>query len=235
MNNTDNTVDLLKIKIERAKEKLSAETLNAIAAIDWQAAILSLREKRGYSFEQLGDLSTETELLLCGLITPAEYPKELQERMRISKAETNELIEEMNILVFKKIKEELIKNSERKKIFEEKDERINPPIPENVVMHVLEPNVITNNVDIDKPSVVLPQEIKKEVMVESREDMLKKVENPESIKIPTPPVSPILMDKLSNSLQTPIISTNHSLKPSEPATINKESSVKIDPYREVPE
>ncbi len=110
-------VDLLKIKIEKAKRELPLETANAIDAIDWRNAILGLRSKYGYTFEQLGDLELETELLLCGLVSPENYPKELENRMKISKAQANELVNEMNNSVFKKIMEELIKNTERKRIF----------------------------------------------------------------------------------------------------------------------
>lgn len=113
----DDTIDLLQIRIEKAKAQLSEDTLNAIAAVPWQAAILKMRETKGYSFEQLGDLELETELLLCGLLSPEDYPRELESRMKINKAQTNELVNEMNSLVFSKIKEELIKKTERKKIF----------------------------------------------------------------------------------------------------------------------
>ncbi|MFZ1020150.1 MAG: hypothetical protein WAN61_04180 [Minisyncoccia bacterium] len=121
----DNDIDLLQIKIDNAKKQLPEETLRAIAAVPWQAEILKMRETKGYSFEQLGDLELETELLLCGLVTPSDYPKELENRMRIGKAAANELVAEMNELVFAKIKEEMIKNSEREKIF-----RKNSPLEE---------------------------------------------------------------------------------------------------------
>ena len=120
----DDTIDLLKIKIEKAKRELPLETVNAINAVDWRAAILGLREKKGYTFEQLGDLELETELILCGLLNPADYPRELERRLRVSRSTANELVNEMNELVFKKIREELIKNTERKKIFAKKREEV---------------------------------------------------------------------------------------------------------------
>src|SRR3989339_153420 len=104
----DNIADLLQIKIEKAKAELPEDTQNAINAVDWKAVIFSMREKRGYSFEQLGDLEIETELLLCGLLGPENYSKELEKRMRLSKAEVNDLVREMNDRVFAKIKENLI-------------------------------------------------------------------------------------------------------------------------------
>ncbi len=107
----DDTKDLLQAKIEKAKEGLPPETLRAIETVDWKATILGMHEKKGYSFEQLGDLETETELVLCGLLSPADYPKELERRMNIPRTQAESLTSEMNELVFKKIREELIKNT----------------------------------------------------------------------------------------------------------------------------
>lgn len=108
---------MLQIKINRARDELPKETIKAIDSVDWKAYILSLREKKGYSFEQLEDLELETELLLCGLLRPEDYPKELEERMKIPKPQVDLLVSEMNEFVFKKIKEELIRNTEKKEIF----------------------------------------------------------------------------------------------------------------------
>ncbi|MFA6257616.1 MAG: hypothetical protein WC671_01225 [Candidatus Paceibacterota bacterium] len=112
MDNIENTTDLLQIKIEKAKAELPKETRNAINTVDYKAVILEMRKTKGYTFEQLGDLETETELLLCGLLGPENYPKELANRMHLSGDEVNELVKEMNELVFVKIKESLIKSSE---------------------------------------------------------------------------------------------------------------------------
>lgn len=237
---TDKEIDLLQIKIEKAKENLPAETLNAINAVDWKAVILSLREKKGYSFEQLGNLETETELLLCGLITPAQYPKELQSRMSISKAETDNLVNEMNILVFKKIKEELIKNTERRNMVEkEKIEEIE--VFEDAGIKIVEPlNTPLNTVNINKDlntNQVNP--IIKEKEVESREEILKKVESPEGHSI--------LADKLSTTVQMQATTTEHVLEntPKDPASLikpvvvkeesNKKVGYKVDPYRLSPD
>jgi hypothetical protein len=116
-NNMDNTIDLLQIKIEKAKAELPEDTQNAINAVDWRAVVLGMREKRGYSFEQLEDLQTETELVLCGLLSPENYSKELEKRLRLPKNEVSDLVKEIDSLVFAKIKENLIKIIERKKEF----------------------------------------------------------------------------------------------------------------------
>ena len=101
--NDEKPLDILQIKIDRAKEDLPKETLKAINSVDWREVILGMREKKGYSYEQLEDLELETELLLCGLVSPQNYPKELEKRMGISQNQANELVKEMNEKVFAKI------------------------------------------------------------------------------------------------------------------------------------
>ncbi|MCX6752571.1 MAG: hypothetical protein NTZ87_03700 [Candidatus Nomurabacteria bacterium] len=217
----DDTVDLLKIKIEKAKRELPLETANAIDAIDWKTAVLELRSKYGYTFEQLGDLELETELLLCGLVSGKDYPKELENRLKISKMAANELVNEMNDLVFKKIREELIKNIERKKTFVK--------IEKNDVNDMK----VLSSVGIE----IVPEKLEivgGEKPAENREDILKKIENPE-------PVQTILAQKLSGTVQIPAVKTDHSLEnitkagstplPQAPKAYPKNA----DPYRLAPE
>ena len=105
-------LDLLQIKIDKARGELPPETRAAIDAVDWKATILQMREKKGYTFEQLGDLELETELLLAGLVSAEDYPKELEKRMKIPKTQVDALVSDMNELVLKKIREEFIKRTE---------------------------------------------------------------------------------------------------------------------------
>ncbi len=236
------TVNLLKIKIEQAKRKLPLETVNAIDAVDWKAAILELRAKKGYNFEQLGDLETETELLLAGLVSPEDYPKELERRMRISKANANELVNEMNEAVFKKIREELVKNTERKKIFQKSI----PPHPKPPVsplsgginapplirgelegLEKRNDTAVLNKAGIEIFDKSAPIEIPAPTTLPNREEMMKKIERPEEIH-------PILTQKLSASFQTPTTKTDHSLNNLTPNN-NPSAVPKFDPYRETPE
>ena len=190
------TVDLLQIKIEKARAELSEESRQAIDAINWKNVIVGLRAEKGYSFTQLEDLELETELLLCGLLNPEDYPKELEKRMGIPRPKIDELVNEMNEKVFKKIREELTKNIERKKTSEEKMAEEQP------------------------------------LEIESREEILKHIENPE--KTPS-----ILEQKLSGSFQIPKTETEHTLENITKNNNTGDGTVKnlskVDPYREIPE
>lgn len=220
----DDIVDLLQIRIERAKSQLPEETLNAIKAIDWQAVVVGMREKKGYSFEQLGDLELETELVLCGLLSPENYQKELENRMKITKAAATELVNEMNDLVFKKIREELVKNTERKKIFANKK---STPIPAEMSASAVRENTQT------------PSLTNAETIPEKSEPAGEPVSNAEN-SAGADEAHPILAQKLSGPYQAPVITTEHTTenisKTNMPdATIIKPKIPSIDPYREIPE
>ncbi len=108
----------LKIKIEDARGQLPKEAKQAIDAVDWKSVVLGMKEKKGYSLEQLEELENATDFLLCGLLSPENYPKELENKMKIPQDKANELVNEMNELVFKRIREEMIKISEKNKVKE---------------------------------------------------------------------------------------------------------------------
>ncbi|MEK7564557.1 MAG: hypothetical protein AAB510_03270 [Patescibacteria group bacterium] len=246
----------LQIKIEQAKAKLPEDTLNAIAQVDWRAALLKLRETKGYDFEQLGDLELETELLLCGLLNPHEYTKTIAEKMHISEASAQELTHELNESIFKKIKEEMIQITERKNSFTKKAE----PKPEQSIEieqeikkvdnDILESTGIKINPRIE-PDVEEGIKIKKATN-EEREDTLKMVENPE----PTPinnnlntvsgGIHPLIKEKIATSVQNPTTKTEYTIgttetkKESKVSGQNKEEvrvsyPPKGDPYRLSPD
>ena len=243
----NDTMDLLQIKIEKAKSQLSEDTLQAIAAVPWQATILKMRETRGYSFEQLNDLEIETELVLCGLLSPADYPKELESRMRISRAAAEELVNEMNAQVFTRIKEELIKNIGRKKLVME-----SPPAGVSVAGTPIKP----------MPGGIEEEQSNKEVLKSAGIEIMEKngklpvvggtppapqeaVPVKPETKVPEKPAPaanaarPIFIQKLSGPLQVPPVKTEHTLdnitKVGAPAPDTKAGQPRIDPYREMPE
>jgi hypothetical protein len=103
----ENLTDTLQTKINEARNLLSKESREAIDNVNWKLTVLGMNKK--YTQEQLENLETETELLLCGLLTPENYSKELENRMHITKDEVDLLIGEMDRLIFKKIQDNLEK------------------------------------------------------------------------------------------------------------------------------
>ncbi len=109
----ENTTDTLQSIIMEAKNDLSQETREAIDSVNWKLTILEMAGK--YNQDQLDTLEIETELLLCGILSPDEYQKELENRMMLTGEQVNFLLEEMDKLIFKKIQDELEKKISSKK------------------------------------------------------------------------------------------------------------------------
>ncbi len=193
------TVDLLQIKIEKAKAELPEDSRRAIDAVDWKSTILGMRTEKGYSYEQLEDLETETELLLCGLINPEEYPKELEKRLGMPKNKIDELVNDMNEKVFKRIREELVK-------------------------------IIENRKPKDESKIEAP--VKDREIIENRENLLNKIENPTPIQTMNKETPSILSQKLGGSFQATTKETDHSLGNMTKSTEDAKTKLpKVDPYR----
>ena len=227
----DDTVDILRIKIEEAKTQLSGDTLNAINAVPWQDFIISLREKYGYTFEQLDALDLETELVLYGLTSPEDYPKELEKRMGILKPAVDRLLNEMNIGVFSRIKEEMIKNTERKKTAEERDNMDNQILKDaDIDFHIIQPKIITP----------LKENVPGEKITENRDEILKGLETSETevAAANNAKIQSILASKLTSAVPTKVVKTDHTLENlTKPGTIPPPVaySKNADPYRLPPE
>jgi hypothetical protein len=112
----DKQLDTLEIQIAKARENLSQKSRNAIDAVSWKLIILEIN--KGFNTEQIEQLTTETELLLCGLVSTENFPKELEDRMKISRSDVSLLLAEMDKLIFKKMQEELEKRLNEKDIIE---------------------------------------------------------------------------------------------------------------------
>ena len=244
----DKTTNDYEKLITEAKAKLTKETNQAIDSVDLPSVILGIKEKRNYTLEQLDDLEIETELLLCGLTNPTDYPKELESRMGIPRTEVDSLINDLNELVFKKIRNYLMTHSTEQETANPITEITNIPNKLNITTIPTNENKkdteILNNAGIE----IMPEEIKAPLInkekaggevLEQRNDMLSKVENPDLIKNQTitkiiPPS--ISSQKLAGTFSLPKITTDHSL-PSLGKTMptNDAMKMKTDPYREIPE
>ncbi len=143
----DYTTDILQIKIDEAKKLLTKESKEAIDAVNWKYVIEGMNDK--YTVEQIDNLTTETELLLCGILNPDEYESELEKRLLLSKNEVSDLLNELDRQIFKKIQSGL-----EKKIFEkEKVVFVNKPL-------ILDPRFISMPKDIQEAIAISDWRIK---------------------------------------------------------------------------
>lgn len=200
-------IDLLKMKIERARELLPKETLEAIDAVPWREVIYNMRERKGYNLTQLEDLEIETELVLSGLVAPDNYLNELATRMKLSIPQAEILVEEINELIFKKIREELVKRIGADKILASNNSTpINNPIPLDI--------------EGDKPNTFDIKVVKKAI-AEKEEDKNNIIQS-------------ILGQKLSATHVSPQVKTEYSLgniSKAEEKPVIATQKEHLDPYR----
>ncbi|MCX6757481.1 MAG: hypothetical protein NTZ44_01185 [Candidatus Nomurabacteria bacterium] len=224
-------MDLLQIKIEKAKALLPEETRQSIDNVDWRQAILDIKTKKGFNLDQLENLEIETELLLCGLLDPKEYPKQLQSKLGITDNEAQELVNDMNEHAFKKIRDEFMKITDKQntELLKHRAE-IAKEIPvEKIPIKIVTPDQTQTKEDTSILKTagieITPASFKKEVasdISEKRDDMIKDLEQPELInkqevktKIGIETINKILPtisnSKLSGSFQIPTAKTEYSL------------------------
>jgi hypothetical protein len=87
----------------------------ALRSFDWATKILDIGKTHGLYIDQLEDLQVETMLVLVGLISPDDYPKEIMNRLAISPTETDKLIADINDTIFTPIHDYIV-NQESQKI-----------------------------------------------------------------------------------------------------------------------
>ena len=234
--------DLLQVKIERARNLLPRETLKAIESIDWRGEVLKMRDKKKYTFSQLEALELETELLLCGLVSPQDYPLELENRMEITRQEAEALVEELHRVVFSKIRDRLegfLENKEK----EGKSYTLTPEEPSEEELKS-EPSIeeILDKVKekMDSPEETKTTEPAKDIEnTQEVEGAPKKEEEKPLVKegrVEEAGLEPMLASKkMSNPFhmksQKTVYQEDENKNTPQP---NKPLS-KIDPYREIPE
>ena len=212
----ENKIDTLKIKIDEARKLLPAESKEAIDSVNWKLTILEMNKK--YNEEQLENLEMETELLLCGILNPEDYLKEIEIKMGISKEEATTLVNEMDKLVFQKIQTEFekrIRTGDKenfsKKVLEE--EIPFPPYKQTETTKPIEQQTITKNNSTEPVTVTTSIQEKPKSII------------PEQIK----DISPLSTEKAeaSNILEQKLTKPTTTTE-----TVSTYSNTKTDPYRE---
>lgn len=227
-----------KKNIADAFALLPEEARSAINAVDWRAVVLSMREKRKYTYDQLESLETITEMLLCGLVKPEEYNRLIGIKMRLAQSEASSLAKELNDMIFKKIRVELVKRIDQNKELTPKDTGYDP-IKAQITEQ--ENNVLKNaGVQIEKEKTKVNFTPKSDIKMEGEKELLNKIENTDLIQnekriIPTP----VSEKKLTTPFQMKTVTTNHSpvITPQTEKPAMAPSAVRaplpnIDPYRE---
>src|SRR3989344_2258471 len=96
-------IDPLQIKIDAQKRKLPKVSQAALASFDWKKPLFEIGKKYGFRPDQLGDLETETELALVGLVPGERYVHEIKKHLNVSDLAAEQLVNDVNDKIFKKL------------------------------------------------------------------------------------------------------------------------------------
>jgi len=214
--------DDIKKLIEERMLELPQTIRDVIVKSGWTNTIRSLVKKHNLRIDQGSNLETETLLIMLGIETQEQYIKNLINEAQLSPELAGEIAQEVNLQIFSLIKNKLIENTE------EKDEsagikEIKKVISDSSVNKYKEPDT--------KKSL-------------ERDSLLKEIEDKDEtaeLMIPVAPQTPSTQVNTSEQNQKIIsqdLSTtnqNTVAQKLQTPTVSAPTTMKIDPYRELPE
>ncbi|MES3031967.1 MAG: hypothetical protein V4699_01860 [Patescibacteria group bacterium] len=169
-------------KFDERFKKLPAETQKIITELNYQATLYSIAKEHNLNVEQIGILERDVTDLVVGAIHPDELENAIEKDIQLPLEKTKKLVDDINEKIFKKIREELIKNTERRKVFT-KDTST------QTTNQTPEPQPKNNPTTPNKTSTeIVPEKL--ELIGE---------------------VHPLIAQKLSGSVQIPSTKTEHTL------------------------
>lgn len=116
-------------ELQKRFKELPEALREAIFSAEIAETLLSIGKKYALSLERVGDLSTETSLVMLGVTHPKEYISQLQQELGVERDVAKNIAQEVNEQVFSKIREELKKLHNIKDETEEKGGKAPVPAP----------------------------------------------------------------------------------------------------------
>jgi len=250
-------------EIQKKFEGLPEDLRWAIMAANADDKIIQIGQENGLNVEQMGQLSLETHMVMFGFTHPDKFEESVKASMQLPDEKNKKIINEINEKILKDIREKLMS------LYQKEGKRKEEEIMSGAGIEITTPSPLLEK----EGGQVSPPYGGGDVRGgDSREDMIKKVEEPELIakEIENEKMlRSISAQKLSGSFQMPNTKTDYSLnnmsKTSKTPEIKKDTlqngqagvkiplgttikstpsavtstspsfSIKVDPYREIPE
>lgn len=199
--------------IKERYEALPESIQEFIISDYYQEALMELGQKHQLNIEQLGIIEREVTMVLMGLINSKDFERELTRELRVDREKGKDIAQDVSDKVFLKVRELL--------------KLMNTPAGENPVVEETADPLKSAGIEItpSRPKV----EFQTPNVKNDREEVLKKVENPELLKPERElPAGPSIHEqKLAGSFVIPKKETSYEEK--KPAPKPASGS---DPYRE---
>src|SRR3989344_1405333 len=180
----------IESKLDERFERLPKETQNIVLESKYRTILYNIARSYNLNVEQTGILESAATSLVTGAIRPEEFENSLNKNLRLPSETIKKIVSEISEKIFKKIREELVKNTGKK-----------PPsldYPAEDIVPVAPPTTSTASEKATKEDSsiltsagieIVPEKLELEPAekpLEKREEMLQKIEKPEP---PLPPLA----------------------------------------------
>lgn len=187
--------------------KLPQDLKDALFDVDSSEVITSIGKKHKLAIDEMGELASETGRVMLGLTHPNKFISNLAERLEVDKVKAKEIAEDINVQIFKKVRESL------KKIHNIRDEE--SPAKDS-------PLGSSQGESLERK-------------IESREEILEEIEKEETL--PAPKNKPSEPEKIPEKITEPpmpdILKGATTISPPvPPAKTEQKYQSGTDPYRE---
>ncbi|MDP2788700.1 MAG: hypothetical protein Q8O46_01430 [bacterium] len=214
---------------ERAQElderfkKLSPNIQDAIAKSNYQEILYSISQENKLNVEQIGILEAITVDVMLGIVEPSKFEESLKQKLQIPIEKVQKIVNEVNEKILKKIRENMMAPPPR----------VAPTVAPGSTVHTLKDDMQT----LKRAGIeIIPH-------TTDKEEMLKKEWHLDSVNKPAPAPgampNSIGAQKLAGTFQIPKAETNYAIKnlssSGTPKVPTNNVTLKVDPYREVPE
>lgn len=102
-------MELTREQLHELLKKLPQDMQDAIFSSEVAEILLSLGKKYGLSLDKVGELSDETENIILGLSHPRDFIPALEKSLGVNREIARQIAQEVNTLVFSRIRESLKK------------------------------------------------------------------------------------------------------------------------------
>ncbi len=223
-------------EIQAAYDELPEAIRNAIAASKWEERLREISRDNKLHLDTAAQLETETMIVLLGLEDSAAFPANVERELKLTHADAQKIVKEVDDGIFVPIRESLISQNPdlaaedsgrtgESTIAEPKEETEEELDAEKILAEIENPVPVKNPTDTD------PTEREETEAAETPAAAAIKTP-PEAPLPPAPPKPPALYaEKLSIAMSTPATEKNVEM-PRTP--ILEKKNYAVDPYREQP-
>lgn len=114
----DSQVSAVESEIRTRFSLLPTEIQETIQSSDYQMKLFEIAKKHKLTYEKLGQIELETTMVLLGMTPPDEFKFDINEQLKLSPADLDSVVLDINEQIFKPIRDKLMRLYSEKEVLE---------------------------------------------------------------------------------------------------------------------